>query len=72
MAVANESATSLRWLFDGIGEPLVEAWSEVRDRMRVATGQTVIVATDWISDPWVAKGIEPAGILATATPMYAP
>jgi hypothetical protein len=72
MAGANESATSLRWLFDSIGEPLDEAWSEVRDRMRVATGQTVIVATDWISDPWVAKGIAPAAILATAAPMYDP
>ena len=72
MAGANESATSLRWLFDGIGEQLAEAWSEVRDRMRVATAQTVIVATDWISDPWVAKGIAPAGILATAAPMYDP
>jgi hypothetical protein len=72
MAGANESAASLRWLLDGIGEPLAEAWSEVRDRMRLPTGQSVVIATDWISDPWVAKGVEPAGILPTAAPMYDP
>jgi hypothetical protein len=72
MAGANESAASVRWLLDGIGEPLAEAWIEVRDRMRVPTGQTVVVAADWISDPWLAKGIEPAGLLPTAAPMYDP
>ena len=69
---ANESAASLRWLLDGIGEPLAEAWAEVRARMRTPTEQTVILATDWISDPWVAKGIEPAGFLPTAAPTYDP
>lgn len=72
MADTNESATSLRWLFDGIGEPFAEAWSEVRDRMRVASGQTFVSTTDWISDPWVAKGIEIADIPVTAAPMYDP
>ena len=72
MAGANESAASLRWLLDGIGEPLAESWPEVRDRMRAPAGQTIVVATDWISDPWVAKGIEPAGFLPTAAPMYDP
>ncbi|UYW27485.1 hypothetical protein OKC48_02810 [Methylorubrum extorquens] len=40
--------------------------------MRVPTAQTVIFATDWISDPWVAKGIESAGVLPMAAPMYDP
>ncbi len=72
MTVPNESAASLRWLLDGLGKPLGAAWSDVRDRMRVRTQQSVIFATDWISDPWVAKGIQPAGDLPAATPEYDP
>jgi uncharacterized protein (DUF1684 family) len=72
MAFANESAASLRWLSGNVGELLDHAWSEVRDRMRVPTGQTVIAMTDWISDPWVAKGIAPAGPFPLAAAMYDP
>jgi hypothetical protein len=72
MTVPNESAASLRWLFDGLGEPLAAAWSDVRDRMRAPTEQSIVFAADWISDPWVVKGIQPAGFLPTATPMYDP
>ncbi len=72
MTVLNESAVSLRWLLDGLGEPLDAAWSDVRDRMRVPSGQSVLFTTDWISDPWVAKGIQPAGVLPTAAPEYDP
>jgi hypothetical protein len=72
MTVPNESAASLRWLLDDLGEPLAAAWSDIRDRMRVPSEQRVLFTVDWISDPWVAKGIEPAGGLPMATPLYDP
>jgi hypothetical protein len=55
----------------GRGSPLVEAWLDVRDRMRQSNQQTVMFATDWISDPWIAKGIETT-FLPTAAPIWAP
>jgi hypothetical protein len=72
MARVNESAASLRRLLGGLGAPLASAWADVRDRMRVPTEQRVSFQVDWISDPWVTKGIQPAGDLPTATPMYDP
>src|SRR3954447_15402456 len=49
-----------------------EAWQDVRDRMRIPNEQTIISAVDWISDPWIAKGIEVAGFLPTAAPIWKP
>jgi hypothetical protein len=73
MAARNEAAVTLRWLLDDLNDPLTAAWIDVRDRMRVRTGQTVTFPTDWISDPWVTRGIQPAAMsLRTATPMYDP
>lgn len=68
----NESAASLRWLLDELGEPLARAWVETRDRMRAPTGQTIVATTDWIADPWIVKGVEPAGLIAAAAPRYEP
>ena len=73
MAARNEAAVTLRWLLDDVNEPLTAAWTDVRDRMRVRTGQNVNFLTDWISDPWITKGIQPAATsLRTAIPMYDP
>jgi hypothetical protein len=72
VAAVNESAASLLWLRDGLGESLTAAWADVRTRMRVPDQQVVMFATDWISDPWVAKGLRPADVVPTATPMYDP
>jgi hypothetical protein len=70
----NESAASLRWLLDDLHDPLTAAWVDVRDRMRVPVDQTVVFAVDWISDPWITRGIQAAGIspLSTAAPVYDP
>jgi hypothetical protein len=72
MSAPNESAVSLRWLLDDLGEPLAAAWQDVRDRMRIPNEQTIISAMDWISDPWIAKGVEVAGFLSTAAPIWDP
>lgn len=72
MTEQNESAVSLRWLMADLADPLTSAWKDVRDRMRVPIAQSVSFSTDWISDPWIAKGIEPASFLPTATPMFEP
>lgn len=72
MTARNESAASLRWLLDSLSESLDAAWSDVRDRMRAPSEQRVVLAADWVSDPWVVKGIQPAGFLPTAAPMYDP
>lgn len=72
MATRNESAASLRWLLDDLSGPLTTAWIDVRDRMRVRNEQGIAFAVDWIADPWITKGIQPAHFLPTATPMYEP
>ncbi len=72
MSAHNESAISLRWLLDDIEEPLAAAWSEVRDQMRRPTGQTISSLVDWISDPWIAKGVRATDVMRTAIPMWAP
>ncbi|WP_163989009.1 hypothetical protein [Pyxidicoccus caerfyrddinensis] len=74
MAAPNESATSLRWLLDDLRAPLTAAWIDVRDRMRAPSDQTVMLTVDWISDPWITRGIQPANVLPipTAAPIYDP
>ena len=72
MAGVNESANSLRWLLDRIGAPLDVSWCAIRDRMRAPQGQSVLLTTDWIADPWLVKGIEPAKFSSLAAPLYQP
>ena len=74
MATLNESAATLRWLLDDLREPLTPAWIDVRERMRAPSEQTVMMAVDWISDPWITRGIQPANVLPipTAAPIYDP
>src|SRR4029453_8278053 len=72
MAEANESAVSLRWLLDDLAAPLTTAWVDVRDRMRQRTGQSIFFTTDWISDPWIANGVESANWAPTVAPIYDP
>jgi hypothetical protein len=72
MAAPNESAVSLRWLLDDLAAPLEAAWIDIRDRMRMPIEQDVVFAVDWISDPWIAKGVQPADWLPTAKPMWDP
>jgi len=74
MVAPNESAATLRWLLDDLREPLSAAWIDVRDRMRAPSKQTVMMTVDWISDPWITRGIQRADVLwtPTAAPIYDP
>lgn len=63
----SESAASYCWLVDGLGigapdAPIEREWARVRDRMRRSNEQMVVFATDWISDPWLARGTRNDGI----------
>ena len=69
---SNESAASYRWLVEGLGlrardQSLIDApWAEVRDAMRRPRDQVVLFMTDWISDPWVARGVQETAVSAVA------
>jgi hypothetical protein len=67
----NESAAAFRWLADGLGlgrpgSVIDGPWQEVRDGMRRPRDQAVVFAVDWISDPWVARGVKETALAAVA------
>jgi hypothetical protein len=58
----NESARSYAWLTHSLGLSddtglVAEAWRQVRESMR-PVDQNVHFLTDWISDPWLARGVK--------------
>src|SRR4051794_9999948 len=66
----NESARSYGWLRDSLGfsddtGPVAEAWREVRARMR-PVDQNIQFMTDWVSDPWLARGVKDTGMTMVA------
>jgi hypothetical protein len=68
--MATESARSYAWLRHSIGVSddtglVAEAWREVRGRMR-PVDQSIHFTTDWISDPWLARGVKDTALTMVA------
>jgi hypothetical protein len=73
----NEAAASFRWLVEGLGlragngSVIDGPWAEVRDAMRRPRDQVVASMVDWISDPWLARGVQET-VIFTAAPAWDP
>jgi hypothetical protein len=66
-----ESAATLAWLEQHLGEAARQAWTGVRSEMEKTPAGTVIETAHWVSDPWLARSSEPAAVVGL-TPVWAP